>query len=78
MVDLHASTTIDAATQYSGAEFTPWQGWQVPVRIVHTLVRGAFAVRDGELVGNGGNGRYLNRPRSGATALAAAEHPDLG
>jgi dihydropyrimidinase len=73
VVDLHASTTIDAATQHSGAEFTPWQGWEVPVRVVHTLVRGTFAVRDGELVGNGGNGEYLNRPRSGASALAAAE-----
>ncbi len=78
VVDLHAASTIDAATQHSAAEFTPWQGWPVPVRIVHTLVRGAFAVRDGELIGPGGHGQYLSRPRSGASALAAAEHPDLG
>lgn len=77
VVDLHATATIDAATQHSAAEFTPWQGWPVPVRIVHTLVRGAFALRDGELIGPGGHGEYLSRPRSGASALAAAEHPEL-
>jgi dihydropyrimidinase len=74
VVDLDGTTTLDAATQHSAAEYTPWQGTDVPVRVVHTLVRGTFALRDGELTDER-VGRYLTRPRSGAAALAAHADP---
>jgi dihydropyrimidinase len=68
VVDLHAPTTVDAATQYSAAEYTPWQGRDVPLKMVHTLVGGQFALRDGQLTDRS-PGRYLHRQRSGAAAL---------
>jgi dihydropyrimidinase len=60
---------IEAATQHSAAEYTPWEGTRVPMRVVHTLVRGHFAMRDGVLSSTT-TGEYLERPHSGATALA--------
>lgn len=72
VVDLDGSYTINAATQYSGAEYTPWEGTEVPLRVVHTIVRGRFALRDGVLAETT-TGRFLRREHSGATALAAAE-----
>jgi len=70
VVDPDSSTTIEATTQHSAAGYTPWEGVQVPLRIVHTLVRGRFAVRDGQ-VSSETTGVYLERRRSGAAALAA-------
>lgn len=64
------ASTIRAATQRSAAQFTPWEGRKVDLRIVHTIVRGDFALRDGELTSEI-RGSYLARPHSGAAALAA-------
>lgn len=71
IVDLDGSYVINAATQHSGADYTPWEGTEVPLRVVHTIVRGEFALRDGQLAERT-TGRYLRREHSGATALAAA------
>lgn len=76
VVDFNARTTIRAEQQYSAAGYTPWEGHDVPVRIVHTLVRGHFALRDGQLAKKR-IGAYLPRTRSGSTALTAAEMEDL-
>lgn len=73
VVDLDGSYTINAATQHSGAEYTPWEGTEVPLRVVHTIVRGQFAMRDGVLA-ESTTGRFLRREHSGATALAAARN----
>ncbi|WP_162529789.1 dihydroorotase [Nocardioides caldifontis] len=73
VVDLDGSYTINAATQYSGAEYTPWEGTEVPLRVIHTIVRGRFAMRDGVLADTT-TGRYLRREHSGATALAAVRN----
>lgn len=70
VLDTEAPTTITAATQHSAAEYTPWEGREVPLSVRHTLVGGHFAVRDGVLA-DAPTGRYLNRPNSGAAALAA-------
>lgn len=68
VVDLDATTTVRAETQYSAAGYTPWEGRDVPARIVHTIVGGHFAVRDGEL-SETPRGTYLHRNSSGASAL---------
>lgn len=70
VVDLDGSTTLDGQTQHSAAEYTPWEGTEVPLRVLHTLVRGTFAYRDGQLT-DAVTGRYLARPNSGAAALSA-------
>jgi dihydropyrimidinase len=73
VVDLDGGYTINAASQYSGAEYTPWEGTEVPLRVVHTMVRGRFAMRDGVLA-DATTGRFLRREHSGATALAAVRN----
>lgn len=70
VVDLESSTTIEASSQHSAADYTPWEGTELPLRIIHTLVRGHFALRDGVL-SETTTGQYLEREHSGATALAA-------
>lgn len=72
VIDLDDSYVIDARTQHSAADYTPWQGTEVPLRVVHTVVGGVFAVRDGRLADQP-TGRYLRREHSGAAALAAAD-----
>jgi dihydropyrimidinase len=72
IVDLDAPTTITAETQYSAAEYTPWEGTQLPLSVVHTIVRGRFALRDGVLTDERG-GEFVPRAHSGASALAAQE-----
>lgn len=76
VVDLDGETTITAERQYSAAAYTPWEGHTAPVRVVHTLVRGHFALRDGSLSAIP-KGVYLHREHSGASALAAAEKEEL-
>lgn len=67
VIDPDAETTITASTQHSGAEYSVWEGWRSQVSVRHTLVRGEFALRDGEL--GKPTGRYVARPRSGRAAL---------
>ncbi len=69
VVDLDKPSVITAATQHSAAEYTPWEGTELPLSVVHTLVRGRFALRDGELTDER-PGQFIPRTRSGAAALA--------
>jgi dihydropyrimidinase len=70
VMDLGRAARVDAGAQHSGAGYSVWQGWDVGCAIDHTILRGAFAVRDGALVNAGG--RFVRRPRSGRAALDAA------
>lgn len=69
VIDTERPATITADTQHSAAEYTPWEGTELPLTVAHTIVGGAFAYRDGELT-NERNGRYVPRAHSGAAALA--------
>jgi dihydropyrimidinase len=67
-VDLNASWVADAARMHSDAGFSIYDGWQFRGKVMHTLVRGRFAYRDGALCDDAvGRGRYLRR-RSRSTA----------
>lgn len=68
VLDLHAEDVVSADAQHSGAAYSVWEGWKVACRVEHTLLRGRFTVRDGD-VGEP-SGAYVPRPRSGAAALA--------
>lgn len=68
VIDRAAPSTITAATQYSAAEYTPWEGTELPLSVVHTIVGGAFALRDGQLTDTLA-GSYIHRAHSGASAL---------
>lgn len=70
VVDPNGTTLISAETQHSGADYTPWEGSTVPLKVIHTLVRGHFAMRNG-VVSATTTGEYLHRTTSGARALAS-------
>lgn len=73
VVDLDGSFTVTAETQHSAADYTPWEGTEVDLRVVHTVVGGRFAMRDG-VVSDQPGGRYLSRTESGAAALRSVQH----
>jgi dihydroorotase-like cyclic amidohydrolase len=66
IVDLNAKGKIKAEDLHSGAGYSIYEGWEVLCRVVHTLVRGRFVVRDGKIQPLWGHGKYYKRHRSGA------------
>lgn len=73
VVDLDGSFTVTAETQHSAASYTPWEGTKVDLCVLHTIVGGRFAMRDG-VVSEEPRGRYLSRTESGAKALHTIQH----
>src|SRR5690606_32390800 len=62
IVDLHGTTRPSNDATLSSAGYTLYDGWSLKGKVVHTLVRGRFAVRDGRQVeAAAGTGRYLHR-----------------
>ncbi len=53
--------TITAASLHALAGYTPYEGLRVQGRVVTTIRRGAFLVREGEFVGERGSGLFLRR-----------------
>ena len=51
IVDLNAKWTIEKPWLQSKCGWSPFEGRQLTGRIVHTVLRGELAVRDGELIG---------------------------
>lgn len=61
-VDSGAEWRLDAEHVISSAGYSIYEGWRFKGRIRHTLVRGAFGLRDGQLLSETrGRGRYLRR-----------------
>lgn len=65
ILDLNSRTTIRAEDLHSGAGYSIYEGWEVLCRVVHTLVRGEFVKRDGEVKSLLGHGKYIKRYQSG-------------
>ena len=61
---------MTAATQHSAADYSVWEGTTLQCSITDTILRGRFALRDGQL--QPAFGSYLPRPHSGAAALQEA------
>lgn len=62
VVDLDAAWTVDKRALSTGAGYSIYEGWKLRGRVVHTVSRGAFVLRDGAVVdGTEGRGRYLHR-----------------
>lgn len=53
--------TLTAERLHSAAGYTPYEGLRVQGRVVSTLRRGTFLMRNGEFVGNDSLGVYLRR-----------------
>jgi dihydroorotase-like cyclic amidohydrolase len=61
-VDLNASWVAEGANTRSDAGYSIYDGWEFKGKVVHTLVRGRFAMRDGVLCQDGvGMGRLIQR-----------------
>jgi dihydropyrimidinase len=64
IVDPKAIWTLDKGNLRSSAGYSIYEGTQFTGKVIHTVVRGEFALRDGELVEQAvGRGRYLRRLR---------------
>jgi len=61
VVDLELERTVDAAMLGSAGDFSIYEGRTLRGWPVLTVCRGCVVMRDGELVGREGHGRYLRR-----------------
>jgi dihydropyrimidinase len=64
--DPQKTATLSQAGLHHGADYTPYEGIEITGWPVATMLRGRFVVRDGKLVGEKGQGRYVTRGRPGA------------
>jgi dihydropyrimidinase len=62
--DPEREVTISQALMHGGSDYTPYEGIRVKGWPVSTMVRGAFVVRDGQLVGREDGGAYVPRAKS--------------
>jgi dihydropyrimidinase len=61
LYDPTPTDTLTVERLHSAAGYTPYEGMRVQGRVVSTLRRGTFLVRDGEFVGEASPGVYLRR-----------------
>lgn len=62
--DPDCKQTISQKLMHGGSDYTPYEGIAITGWPVSTMVRGAFVVRDGKLVGREGIGQYVSRAKS--------------
>jgi dihydropyrimidinase len=70
LVDLSGQADITAATQLSGAEYTPWEGWHVEGVVARTIRGGESTFANGAILPSA-TGKFLHREHSGRAALDA-------
>lgn len=64
ILDPAGTTTVRAESLHQRVDYTPYEGWTVPGRLVATLSRGEVIVKEGEFVGRRGRGLLLRRQPS--------------
>ncbi len=64
LYDPVGESTLDVTALHTQAGYSPYADRRIQGRVVSTLSRGAFLVRDGEFVGEPGRGQYLQREPS--------------
>lgn len=62
VVDMKLEREVRASELGSNADYSIYEGWRLKGWPVHTLSRGASVMRDGQISGSPGHGRYLSRP----------------
>ena len=65
VIDLELEKTVSAEMLASASDFSPYEGQTLKGWPVVTVSRGVVVMRDGEVVGPEGHGRYLRRPPAG-------------
>ncbi|HEX6870046.1 MAG TPA: amidohydrolase family protein, partial [Micromonosporaceae bacterium] len=71
IVDLAREGVIDRSKLHSKQNNTPFHGWKVKGLPTHTIVNGQVVYREGEILGQAGQGRYVPAARPGAAAPSA-------
>ncbi|BAM87729.1 D-hydantoinase [Bradyrhizobium oligotrophicum S58] len=66
--DPNKTARISQAGLHHGSDYTPYEGIEITGWPVATMLRGKFVVRDGQLLGAKGDGRYVTRGKPGAVA----------
>ena len=62
ILDMKAPWTVEKSSLQSDAGYSVWEGQEMACKVLHTLVRGNFVVRDGALTeGSEGTGRFMAR-----------------
>ncbi|HEV2550683.1 MAG TPA: amidohydrolase family protein [Stellaceae bacterium] len=62
VVDLEKTCTVRANELGSYADYSLYEGWTFKGWPVMTMVRGVTVMRDGQIIGPAGHGRFLKRP----------------
>jgi dihydropyrimidinase len=62
LVDLAKTVQVRASELGSYSDYSLYEGWKMKGWPVLTIVRGEIVMKDGEIVGRSGAGRYLSRP----------------
>jgi len=62
--DPNKNVTITNDILQQGCDYSPYEGLEVKGWPVHTIVRGKTVVKDGEVTGQKGDGKYLPRQKS--------------
>jgi dihydroorotase-like cyclic amidohydrolase len=61
VVDLDRTRTISAEDLHMSCGWTPFEGYEITGDITHTIVGGQVVARDGEVVGEPGDGTFVSR-----------------
>ena len=62
--DAAKTVTISQSLLHHGADYTPWEGYEVTGWPVGTILRGRHVYDDGRILGEPGDGRFLKRDLS--------------
>ena len=74
LFDPDETYTISADANASKADYSIYEGREVTGRVTKTLVRGEVVAADGEVVGDPGHGRFVERERPVHDARHRAGH----
>ena len=62
ILDMKSPWTVEKSSLQSDAGYSVWEGQEMACKVLHTVVRGNFVVRDGALTeGSEGTGRFMAR-----------------
>jgi dihydropyrimidinase len=63
LLDPRVKGSVEASKHHSRCDYSPYEGWPLEGKIHLTVSRGKVVARDGEFLGQKGNGRFLPRKR---------------
>jgi dihydropyrimidinase len=61
LYDPAGQTVISAETHHMNLDYSGWEGWRISGRVDTVISHGELLIRDGQLRGHKGRGRYLRR-----------------